>query len=322
MPWLREPHREERDVGRKMCDPSPVPELPDIIVYLEALEKRIVGRPISRFRVSSPSVLRTYDPPYSAIDGKTVLDLERIGKRVVWSLEDNLFVVIHLMIAGRFRWKESPGVAIPKKVGLAAWDFENGTLVLTEQGTKRRTGIWVMAGREAVDGEDRGGVEPLEVDAEVFTSALTRENRTLKRALTDPRIFSGIGNAYSDEILWEAGLSPVKRTSQLDEEEIARLRSAVRRSLESWTDALRMEVGEGWPEKVTAFRPDMAVHGKYGKPCPRCESPVQRIVYASNETNYCPTCQTGGKLLADRSMSRLLKDDWPATLEELEERRN
>ena len=297
-----------------------VPELPDIVVYLEALERRILGRTIDRFRVASPSLLRTYDPPFAEVEGRRVEGLDRIGKRIVFVLDDDLYVVIHLMIAGRLRWKDEKGASIPKKVGLAAWDVETGTLILTEQGTKKRAGVWVFRGREAVDAENRGGVEPMDADTSEFAAALTRENRTLKRALTDPRIFSGIGNAYSDEILWEAGLSPVKRTSQLDEEEIERLRGAVRSSLEHWTDALRQEVGEGWPDKVTAFRPDMAVHGKYGEPCPRCGSPVQRIVYAANETNYCATCQTGGKLLADRSLSRLLKDDWPATLEELEER--
>ncbi len=304
-----------------MWDAGVVPELPDIVVYLEALERRVVGETIQRFRVVSPSVMRTFDPPFDTVAGKQVVGLDRIGKRIVVALADDLFMVIHLMIAGRLRWKDAVGASIPKKVGLAAWDFPNGTLLLTEQGTKRRAGIWVFRGREAVDSENRGGVEPLEVDATEFASALTRENRTLKRALTDPRIFSGIGNAYSDEILWEAGLSPVKRTAQLDEEEIERLRKAVRTSLESWTHALRSEVGEGWPDRVTAFRPEMAVHGKFGEPCPRCGSEVQRIVYAANETNYCATCQTGGKLLADRSLSRLLKDDWPSTIEELEERR-
>jgi formamidopyrimidine-DNA glycosylase len=228
-----------------------------------------------------------------------------------------LFVVIHLMVAGRLRLDAKK--PIPKKVGLAAFDFPAASVVLTEQGTKRRAGIWVLRGEDALMAEDRGGVEPLQATPEEFASALTAENRTLKRALTDPRIFSGIGNAYSDEILWSGQLSPVKRTGQMTEEEIGRLRAAVVESLEAWTERLRDEVGEGWPTKVTAFRDDMAVHGKYKEPCPRCGSPVQRIVYASNETNYCATCQTGGKLLADRSLSRLLKDDWPATIEDLEE---
>jgi formamidopyrimidine-DNA glycosylase len=299
-----------------------VPELPDIVVYLEALSSRVLDHAIVKFRVSSPAVLRTYDPPYHHIEGKTVLGLERIGKRLVWRLESDLYCVIHLMVAGRLQWKDVPGAAIPKKVGLAAWDFDDGTLLLTEQGTKKRAGIWVFKGREGVDAENRGGAEPLEIGREEFTEVLTRENRTLKRALTDPRIFSGIGNAFSDEILWEAQLSPVQRTRQLDAEETARLFEATQRSLLHWTDLLRKQVGDGWPTKVTAFRPEMATHGKYGKPCPRCGSPIQRIVYAANETNYCATCQTGGKLLADRSLSRLLKDDWPATIEELEERRS
>jgi formamidopyrimidine-DNA glycosylase len=254
------------------------------------------------------------------VHGHVVERLDRIGKRIVLGFEGGLYLVIHLMIAGRLQWKDSQNAPIPKKVGLAAWDFDAGTLVLTEQGTKKRAGVWVFDDRALVEAENRGGVEPLEVSEAEFAGALTRENRTLKRALTDPRLFSGIGNAYSDEILWEARLSPVKRTGQLTEEEIERLRVAVRVSLEDWTDRMRTEVGEGWPTRVTAFRPDMAVHGKFGEPCPRCGSPVQRIVYASNETNYCATCQTEGKLLADRSLSRLLKDDWPSTLEELEER--
>jgi formamidopyrimidine-DNA glycosylase len=295
-----------------------VPELPDIVVYIEALERRVLGETVRALRIASPSVLRTYDPPYDAVAGKVVSSLRRVGKRIVFELEDDLYVVIHLMIAGRLRW-ETAGKPIPKKVGLAAVDFDQGTLVLTEQGTKRRAGIWVTRGFEAVAALDRGGVEPLEVGATEFGEALRRENRTLKRALTDPRIFSGIGNAYSDEILWAAKLSPVKKTSQLDDHEVERLHEAVVTSLEDWAQRLRDEVGEGWPTKVTAFRDDMAVHGKFGEPCPRCGSKVQRIVYADNETNYCATCQTGGKLLADRSLSRLLKDDWPRTLEELEE---
>jgi formamidopyrimidine-DNA glycosylase len=233
-------------------------------------------------------------------------------------VEGGLFLVIHLMVAGRLRWDE-PGKAIPKKVGLAAIDFDPGSLILTEQGTKKRAGVWIVSGFDGVSALDRGGVEPLEVDVGEFGAALTGENRTLKRALTDPRIFSGIGNAYSDEILWAARMSPVKRTGQLTETEVGHLHRAVVESLGDWTRRLREEVGEGWPTKVTAFRDDMAVHGKYGQPCPRCGSKVQRIVYADNETNYCATCQTEGKLLADRSLSRLLKDDWPKTVEELEE---
>ena len=295
-----------------------MPELPDIVVYLEALERRVLGEEVTGVRIASPSVLRTYDPPYDAPVGRRVSGLHRVGKRIVFEMEPQLYLVIHLMIAGRLRW-ESAGKPIPKKVGLAAVDFEPGSLILTEQGTKKRAGIWLFADREGVAALDRGGVEPLEVSLEEFAEAIRAENRTLKRALTDPRIFSGIGNAYSDEILWRARLSPVKRTSQLDEEEGGRLLEAVVSSLTDWTDRLREETGDEWPTKVTAFREDMAVHGKYREPCPRCGSPVQRIVYASNETNYCATCQTGGKLLADRSLSRLLKEDWPKTLEELEE---
>lgn len=295
-----------------------MPELPDIVVYIEALERNFLGRELRGVRVASPSVLRTFDPPYDAAVGLEVTGFRRIGKRIVFEFPDDLFVVVHLMVAGRLRL-EPPGKPIPKKVGLAAFDFDSESVILTEQGTKRRAGIWVVRSEDELTAEDRGGVEPLEVSREEFRAALTRENRTLKRALTDPRIFSGIGNAYSDEILWSAELSPVKRTAQMSEEEVARLHGAAVESLNAWTDRLREEVGEGWPRRVTAFREDMAVHGKFKEPCPRCRSPVQRIVYASNETNYCAKCQTGGKLLADRSLSRLLKEDWPATIEELEE---
>jgi formamidopyrimidine-DNA glycosylase len=295
-----------------------MPELPDIVVYLEALERRVLGQVVRGVRIASPSVLRTYDPPYDAPVGSAVESLQRVGKRIVFGVEGGLFLVIHLMVAGRLRWDE-PGKAIPKKVGLAAIDFDPGSLILTEQGTKKRAGVWIVSGFDGVSALDRGGVEPLEVDVGEFGAALTGENRTLKRALTDPRIFSGIGNAYSDEILWAARMSPVKRTGQLTETEVGHLHRAVVESLGDWTRRLREEVGEGWPTKVTAFRDDMAVHGKYGQPCPRCGSKVQRIVYADNETNYCATCQTEGKLLADRSLSRLLKDDWPKTVEELEE---
>jgi formamidopyrimidine-DNA glycosylase len=295
-----------------------VPELPDIVVYLEALQQRVVGETVNAVRIASPSVLRTFDPPYDAPVGRTVAGLRRVGKRIVFDFEPELYLVIHLMIAGRLRW-EPPGKAIPRRVGLAAVDFDEGTLILTEQGTHKRAGIWILGDWPGIEALDRGGVEPLEVDAEEFRAALQKENRTLKRALTDPRIFSGIGNAYSDEILWEARMSPVKRTGQLTQDEVDTLHDAVVSGLETWTDRLRSEAGGDWPKKVTAFRDDMAVHGKFGQPCPRCGSKVQRIVYASNETNYCPTCQTGGKLLADRSLSRLLKDDWPKTIEDLEE---
>jgi formamidopyrimidine-DNA glycosylase len=295
-----------------------VPELPDIVVYLEALERRVLGEVVRGVRIASPAVLRTYDPPYDAPVGQKVESLQRVGKRIVFGFEDDLYLVIHLMIAGRLRW-EPARKPIPKKVGLAAIDFDPGSVILTEQGTHKRAGIWLSRGFDGVAALDRGGVEPLEADVDEFGAALKRENRTLKRALTDPRIFSGIGNSYSDEILWSARMSPVKRTSQLSDQEVGDLHAAVVGSLTEWTARLREEVGEDWPTKVTAFREDMAVHGKYGQPCPRCGSKVQRIVHADNETNYCATCQTGGKLLADRSLSRLLKDDWPKTIEELEE---
>jgi formamidopyrimidine-DNA glycosylase len=297
-----------------------MPELPDIVVYIEALRRRVLGETVTGVRVVSPAVMRTYDPLYDAPVGQTVESLHRVGKRIVFGMGEvgSLFLVIHLMIAGRLRW-ETPGKAIPKKVGLAALDFEEGSLILTEQGTHKRAGIWLFSDWEGVAALDRGGIEPMDASPEDFAGALKAENRTLKRALTDPRIFSGIGNAYSDEILWSARLSPVKRTSQLSAEETVRLHESVVSSLDDWTRRLRDEVGEGWPAKVTAFRDDMAVHGKFGEPCPRCGSKVQRIVYSSNETNYCATCQTEGKLLADRSLSRLLKDDWPKTLEELED---
>jgi formamidopyrimidine-DNA glycosylase len=295
-----------------------VPELPDIVVYIEALESRVLGRPVTGVRISSPSVLRTYDPPYDAPVGNNVDAVRRVGKRIVLGFEpEEIYLVIHLMIAGRLRW-EAPGQTIPRKVGLAAIDFEEGSLLLTEQGTHKRAGIWLVRDWAAVADLDRGGIEPLEASPESFANALRTENRTLKRALTDPKIFSGIGNAYSDEILWAARLSPVKRTSQLSDVEISRLHGAVVASLGEWTQRLRQDVGDGWPTKVTAFRDDMAVHGKFGEACPRCGSKVQRIVYSSNETNYCANCQTDGKLLADRSLSRLLKEDWPRTLEELE----
>ena len=295
-----------------------MPELPDITVYIEALQHRVLGETLTRVRVASPAVLRTYDPPYSTPQGEPVVGLSRLGKRIVFEFPDELFLVIHLMVAGRLQWKPS-GTAVPKKVGLAALDFDVGSLILTEQGTKKRAGIWILKGEEALRSENRGGIEPLDASPDEFAAALTAENRTLKRALTAPRIFSGIGNSFSDEILWAARLSPVSRTRQLDAGEIERLRLATVDQLNHWTDLLRRQVGDGWPTKVTAFRPEMAVHGKFGEPCPRCGTLVQRIVYAANETNYCPSCQTGGKLLADRSLSRLLGEDWPRTLEELEE---
>ena len=295
-----------------------MPELPDIVVYIEALSDRVLGEKVTDVRVASPAVLRTYDPPYDTPKGSIVKALHRVGKRIVFEFTPELYLVIHLMVAGRLRW-EPPKKPIPKKVGLASIDFDTGSLILAEQGTHKRAGIWILNSWDSVAELDRGGKEPLEISEEEFGEAVLLENRTLKRALTDPRILSGIGNAFSDEILWKAQMSPVKRTAQLTDEEVARLHRAVVDSLTEWTDRLRTEVGADWPKKVTAFRPDMAVHGKYGEACPRCGSPVQRIVYASNETNYCATCQTDGKLLADRSMSRLLKEDWPRTLQELEE---
>ncbi len=297
-----------------------MPELPEIELYLSALEPRIVGQTLEKVRIRSPSLLRSFDPPVSDVEGRRVEGLRRIGKRVVWDMGDELFVVIHLMISGRFRWKER-GVAIPKKRAHAAFDFPDGTLLLTEASTHKRASLHVLRGEAALAEHDRGGVEPLEVSLAAFRDAILRENRTLKRALSDPRILSGIGNAHSDEILLFAGLSPVRRTHQLKVDEIERLYEVTRRSLAEWTVRLREEVGDGFPEKVTAFHPDMAAHGKYGEPCPVCGSPIQRIVYASRETNYCATCQTGGKVLADRGLSRLLKEDWPRTLEELEELR-
>ena len=287
-----------------------MPELPDVVLYLEALERFVGGRTIERARVMSVSLLRTFDPPVHETEGRRVLGFRRLGKRIVWELEDELFMVFHLMIAGRFRWRKR-GSTPPRKTGHAAFDFDHGTLVLTEQGSKKRTSLHIHRGRKELVGHDRGGVEPLEVDLARFREALLRENRTLKRALTDPRLFSGIGNAYSDEILHRARLSPVRLTRRLTDSEVERLRHATRSSLVEWIDRLRAEVGDGFPDKVTAFRPEMAVHGKFGHSCPACGEPVRRIVYASNETNYCAGCQTGGKVLADRALSRLLKDDWP-----------
>ena len=295
-----------------------MPELPEIELYLRALRARIQGETLEKVRIRSPSLLRSYDPPVSALEAKRILGLERLGKRVVWAMEDDLFAVFHLMITGRFKWR-NPGVAVPKKGAHAAFDFPAGTLLLTEMGTRKKASLHVVKGREALGALDPGGLEVLEAEPGQFEAALLRENRTLKRALTDPRLLSGIGNAHSDEILLFAGLSPVRLTSQLSREEITRLHQVVVRSLRDWTERLQAEAGEGFPEKVTAFHPLMSAHGKYGKPCPVCATPIQRIVYSDRETNYCPTCQTGGKLLADRGLSRLLKEDWPKTLEELEE---
>ena len=287
-----------------------MPELPDVVVYLEALERFIGGQPIERARVGSISLLRTYDPPIHEVEGRRVVGFSRMGKRLVWEIEGGYHMVFHLMVSGRFKWRKR-GAAVPRKVGHAAFDFPNGTLVLTEQSTKKRASLHVHRGEEGLAEHERGGLEPLETDLPAFAAALGRENRTLKRALTNPRTFSGIGNAYSDEILHRAGLSPIKLTSRLSDSEISRLYDATTVVLLEWIERLREEVGEGFPEKVTAFHPEMAVHGKYRKPCPVCRSPVSRIVYAANETNYCAACQTGGRILADRALSRLLKDGWP-----------
>lgn len=295
-----------------------MPELPEIVAYLDALDSRVVGQVLERIRIRTPSLLRTFDPRVSDLEGKQVEAVRRMGKRVVFQLEDDLFAVVHLMISGRFQWKD-PGAPIPKKRAHAAFDFSNGTLLLTEASTHKRASLHVVRGEEALAELDPGGVEPLDVGLEAFREALLRENRTLKRALTDPRILSGIGNAHSDEILLEAGLSPVQRTRQLDEESIGRLFEATRRSLAEWVERLRDEFAGQFPKKITAFHAAMGAHGKYGEPCPKCGAPIQRIVYGERETNYCAPCQTGGKLLKDRALSRLLREDWPRTLEELEE---
>jgi formamidopyrimidine-DNA glycosylase len=294
-----------------------VPELPDIELYLHALEPRIVGRRLERIRLASPFLVRSVDPPVDQAHGRTVTGLRRLGKRLVWELEGNLFLVIHLMIAGRFKFQDR-GAKIPAKVGLAAFDFESGSLILTEAGSKRRASLYLVRGAEALAGHDPGGLEVLTSTVAQFGDALTRENHTLKRALTDPHLLSGIGNAYSDEILHEARMSPMLLTSKLTPEEIERLRAHTIAVLTKWRDDLIGETGDKFPEKVTAFREGMAAHGRYGKPCPTCGTPIQRIQYAANEANYCPACQTGGKLLADRGLSRLLKGDWPQSLDELE----
>ena len=296
-----------------------MPELPDVVVYVEALERRILGQPLARVRLASPFVLRSVDPPVREAEGRRVVAVRRLGKRIGLALEGELFVVIHLMIAGRLRWRP-PGAKTPGRIGLAAFDFPGGTLLLTEAGSKRRASLHLVRGDAALAGFDRGGLEPLETSLAGFRDRLVSESHTLKRALTDPRLFSGIGNAYSDEILHRARLSPVALTRRLDDDGIERLYGAVRAVLVGWTDRLRREAGDGFPENVTAFRDGMAVHGRCREPCPICGTPVQRIRYADNETNYCPACQTGGRLLADRGLSRLLKEDWPRSVEEMEER--
>jgi formamidopyrimidine-DNA glycosylase len=294
-----------------------MPEFPDIMVYLECLRPRIEGQVLERVRLASPFLVRTFEPPVTEVAGKKVLGLRRVGKRIVLVLEADLFLVLHLMIAGRLHWKPR-GAKVPAKVGLAAFDFATGTVILTEAGSKKRASVHILRGEAALTSCDPGGLEVLEANASQFGAALRRENHTLKRALTDPRLFSGIGNAYSDEILHRARLSPLAMTHKLSDADVSRLFEAVKQILLEWTERLRLEVGAGFPEKVTAFRDDMAVHGRYGLPCPVCGTIVQRIRYADNETNYCPRCQTNGRLLADRSLSRLLKDDWPRSIEEWE----
>jgi len=295
-----------------------MPELPDVSAYVECLKPRVVGQPLERARVKSVFLVRTVEPQLQAAQGRRVENVERLGKRVVLALEDDLFLVFHLMIAGRFRWGAA-GAGIQGKIGLAAFDFPKGTLLLTEAGSRKRASLHVVQGRDALDRHDPGGIDVFAATPEVFREMLARGNHTLKRALTDPRLFSGIGNAYSDEILHRARLSPLALTSRLSAEEVLRLHDAAKTTLADWTNRLREEAGDGFPEKVTAFREGMAVHGRFGKPCPDCQAPVQRIVYAGNETNYCARCQTGGRLLADRALSRLMKDDWPRTLAEWEE---
>jgi formamidopyrimidine-DNA glycosylase len=297
-----------------------MPELPDIVVYLECLARRVAGRALERVRLTSPFLLRTAEPPLARAEGKVVRGLRRLGKRIVFELEDELFLVLHLMIAGRLHWK-SPGAKPPGRVGLAAFDFPDGTLILTEASTKKRASLHLVQGQDRLAQHQPGGLEVLEASPDDFLAAIRRENHTLKRALTDPHLFSGIGNAYSDEILHRARLSPLTWTSRLSEEEVGRLFEATRAVLEEWLVRLRAEAGDGFPAKVTAFREGMAVHGRFRQPCPVCGTAVQRIVYAENETNYCPRCQTGGQVLADRSLSRLLKGDWPRSVEEWESRR-
>jgi formamidopyrimidine-DNA glycosylase len=297
-----------------------MPELPDIVVYMEALEQRVLGHTLENFDVRGPSLLRTADPPIQSIQGRKVTRLRRIGKRIAFGFDNDLWLVFHLMIAGRLHWSEKKKTADGRRT-LAAFDFDNGTLTLTEAGTRKRASLHLVRGEAGLTALDPGGIDVFAASLEQFSAMLTSANHTLKRSLTDPHLFSGIGNAYSDEILFHAQLSPVLLTQRMTPEQIKRLYDATRATLTQWTNTLRAEGGNKFPEKVTAFRPEMAVHGRYGKPCPTCGEKVQRIRYASNETNYCPHCQTTGKLLADRSLSRLLKQDWPKTPEELEERR-
>ena len=294
-----------------------MPELPDIVVYIEALEKRIQGSVLERVRIASPFLLRTAVPPLSSVEGKKIVKLRRLGKRICFGLEGDLWLVLHLMIAGRLHWYDERAKAAKGRV-VAVFEFSAGSLTLTEAGTQKRASLHVVQGEAGLDNLNPGGLEVFDATPEEFARALRARNHTLKRALTDPRILSGIGNAYSDEILFEAKLSPFTLTQKLTDNDIEQLFTAIKRTLSDWVERLRLEAKDRFPEKVTAFRPDMATHGKYGEQCPRCGSKIQRIRYGSNETNYCPTCQTGGKLLADRALSRLLKDDWPRTPEELE----
>lgn len=298
-----------------------MPELPDVLLYIESLKPRILNQPLERARLSSPFVVRSVTPPISAISSRTVRALRRLGKQIVLEFDGGLFLVIHLMIAGRFQWKEH-GARVPGKIGLAAFDFPSGTLLLTEAGSKKRASLHVVEGEHRLAAFDRGALEVLDSSLEEFRHTLTGENHTLKRSLTDPRLFSGIGNAYSDEILHRARLSPMKLTLKLTDDEIGRLHAAAKSTLVEWIERLRAETGPAFPSKVTAFRPEMAVHGRFGEPCPVCGSPVQRIVHAENECNYCAACQTGGRLLADGALSRLLKQDWPRSLDEWEERKS
>jgi len=294
-----------------------MPELPDITIYLEALQPRIVGQPLERARIVSPSLLRTVDPPLSAAEGRRVVRLRRLGKRIVWEMEANIFLVFHLMIAGRFKWRPE-GTKSPAKVGLASFDFPSGTLLLTEASSKKRASLHVVAGEAALAAHDPGGLDVLAAQVDAFKTRLQSQSHTLKRALTDPHLFDGIGNWLSDEILHAAKLSPFLLTGKLSDEEIGRLHAATQQTVRLWIERLRAEAGEKFPEKVSAFKEGMAVHGRYKLPCPVCGSPVQRIRYAANEANYCATCQTGGRVLADRSLSRLLKANWPRSLEEWE----
>jgi formamidopyrimidine-DNA glycosylase len=297
-----------------------VPELPDVELYVTHLRRRVLGHELQHVRIASPFLVRSFEPPLREAEGRRVLGIRRIGKRIVFDLEPDLHILLHLMIAGRLHWKPA-GAKVPAKVGLAAFDFPSGTLLLTEPSTRKRASLHFARGEAGVAAQDPGGLEPLEADEASFREAIRRENHTIKRTLTDPHVLSGIGNAYSDEILWRARISPVRLTRAMTDEEIARLYEATRVTLRDWLDRLAREAGDDFPKHVTAFREAMAVHGRYKKPCPACGGPVQRIAYAQNEANYCPGCQTGGKLLRDRALSRLLRGDWPKTLEELEQRK-